>query len=241
MHPIICQIGPIPIYSYGLMLAIAVMVTSFFVARDARKIGVSSDTVYDLAFWVVLLGIIGARVFYISFNLDFFLPHPWEMIMIQKGGLAWQGSLVFGLLTAVIYLRKKQVALWKFLDISAPYVALGHAIGRVGCLLNGCCYGKPAAWGIFFPALGERLQPTQIYMSLGQIAIFFILRAAQGRMKKDGQVFVLYLLLSSIERFLVEFARADHDLYGGFSIFQYVCIGIFVLALIIHSRLARLK
>ena len=88
MHPIICQLGPVSIYSYGLMLAVAVMVTSFLIARDARKIGVLPDTVYDLAFWVVLVGIAGARIFYISFNLDLFLSHPLEMIMVQKGGLA---------------------------------------------------------------------------------------------------------------------------------------------------------
>ncbi|MBF0122091.1 MAG: prolipoprotein diacylglyceryl transferase [Candidatus Omnitrophica bacterium] len=239
MYPIVCQLGPVPVYSYGLMLAIAVMMTSFLISRDAHKMGVSSDMVYDLAFWVVLAGIVGARIFYIFLNLDFFLSQPFEMIMVQKGGLAWQGSLVFGFVTAVMYLRKKRVPFWKFLDVAAPYVALGHAIGRIGCLLNGCCYGKPAGWGIFFPVFGERLQPTQIYMSLGQLAIFFILRASQSRLRKDGQVFVLYLLLSAVERFLVEFVRADHVLYGGLSIFQYVCIGIIVLGLIIHLRLAR--
>lgn len=239
MHPVICQLGPVPIYSYGLMLAIAVMVTISLIARDAGKIGVSSEIVYDLGFWVVLSGIIGARIFFILLNSDVFLADPLQMIMLQKGGLAWQGSLVFGFLTALIYLKRKKIALWRFLDLAAPYVALGHAIGRVGCFLNGCCYGRPAAWGIFFPVWGERLVPTQIYMSLGQIGIFVLLRLAQGRMKRDGQIFVLYLLLSAVERFCIEFARADHDLYGGLSIFQYVCIGIFTAALMIHARLSR--
>lgn len=221
------------------MLAVAVMVASFLIGRDAKRIGISLDAVYDLAFWVVVFGIVGARFFYISFNWPLFSSHPLEMIMIQNGGLAWQGSLVFGFLTAVIYLKKKGIPFWKFLDLAVPYVALGHAIGRIGCFLNGCCYGKPVGWGIYFPVFGERLHPTQIYMALGQLVIFFVLRMMSGRMKKDGEILVLYLLLSALERFLVEFFRADHVLYGGLSIFQYVCMGIFAAALIIHARLAR--
>jgi len=240
MHPIICKIGPVVLYSYGLMLAIAVMVTSWLVARDASaKLKVKRDDVYDLVFWVVLGGIIGARIFYVFLNLALFSASPIEIIMIHKGGLAWQGSFIVGLAVAVVYLRKKKIPVLRFFDIAAPYLALGHAIGRIGCFLNGCCYGKAAAWGIYFPVWEERLIPTQLFMSAGQVAIFFILRALQPGAKRDGQVFVWYLMLSSVERFVVEFFRADHDLYGGLSIFQYVCIGIFIAALIVHARLER--
>ena len=240
MFPVICHLGPVPVYSYGLMLAIATLVTGLLVTRDAKsRLGIHPDIVYDLVFWVVLFGIVGARVFYVFLNWGYFFAEPLEIVMVQKGGLAWQGSLLAGLFTGVVFLKRKKVPLWKFLDIAAPYIALGQAIGRIGCLLNGCCYGKPAAWGIYFPVLEARLIPTQIFMSLGQVAIFLLLRALQPKARRNGQVFVWYLMFSAVERFAVEFFRADHELYFGLSVFQYICVGIFVAALMVNARLKK--
>jgi phosphatidylglycerol:prolipoprotein diacylglycerol transferase len=237
MHPVICEIGPFRIYSYGLMLALGVLVTSWFVAREAKKINVSRDMVYDLAFWVVLGGILGARLFYVFLNLSFFLSEPLETLMVQKGGLAWQGSLAGGLVAAVFFLRQREVPVFKFLDLAAPYVALGHAIGRVGCFLNGCCYGKPVAWGVRFPLLEGPVHPAQLYMVAGQLAIFAMLLFFRRHARYDGQVFVWYLMLSAVERFMIEFFRGDHEVYLGLSIFQYVCLFILTAALILNARL----
>jgi phosphatidylglycerol---prolipoprotein diacylglyceryl transferase len=237
MHPIICQLGPLTIYSYGLMFAIAVFTASYLASREAAKVGISSETVYDLTFWVVITGVIGARFVYVLLNWDYFLSVPLDIIMLQKGGLAWQGGFVFGVAAGLYYLKKRKLALWKVLDVIAPYIALGHAIGRIGCFLNGCCYGKPASWGLYYPIWHERLQPTQLYMVLGQLVIFLILRHAQARSKRTGEIFVLYLMLSSVERFLVEFFRADHQLYFGLSLFQYVCVAIFAIAFWLKRKL----
>ncbi|MBF0387092.1 MAG: prolipoprotein diacylglyceryl transferase [Candidatus Omnitrophica bacterium] len=248
MFPVICQIGPLAIYSYGLMLALAVFVSARLLAREARVIGIEADTVYDLVFWVVISGIVGARIFYILLNLGFFIDAPFEILMLQKGGLAWQGSFAGGLLAGLLFIRRRKLALWPLLDIVAPYIALGSAIGRIGCLLNGCCYGRAADWGLYFPAWGERLVPTQIFMSAGQLLIFLILRSLvlASRARPDGarkifyagRIFILYLMLSSLERFGVEFWRADHVLYWGLSIFQYVSLVVFVVALGLHRRLS---
>jgi phosphatidylglycerol:prolipoprotein diacylglycerol transferase len=167
--------------------------------------------------------------------MNHYWREPLEMFMIWKGGLAWQGSFLAGFASGVIYLRRKKIPVRPFLDLVAVYIALGHAIGRVGCFLNGCCYGKPADWGIYFPVWQERLQPTQLYMVAGQLAIFMILRGIVPLKRYPGQVFVWYLLLSSLERFLVEFARADHELYAGLSIFQYVSLAIFLWALLLNA------
>jgi len=241
MHPVICHIGPFTLYSYGLMLAVAVIAASFLTAREAQKYGIARDTVYDLAFWAVLWGILGARVFYIFLNADYFLEFPFEIFMLQKGGLAWQGSLIAGVLAGVFFIRRKKLPLLILLDIAAPFIALGHAIGRIGCFFNGCCYGKPSAWGIYFPVWQEYLLPTQLYMVAGELAVFLVLRFFQKRSDRPlGQVFVLYLMLSSLERFVVEFFRADHVvLWGGLSIFQYVCLLITGIAVIINLRLSR--
>jgi len=143
MHPIFCQIGPFSVYSYGLFLAIGVFVSSWLLASEAKRIGVSRDTVYDLAFWVVLFGIVGARLFYIFLNFSYFIQNPAEIIMLQKGGLAWQGSFIGGLASGVVFLRRKNIPLWKFLDrthrLFAQWLLLWEARG-VGAFFS--CLGS---------------------------------------------------------------------------------------------------
>lgn len=227
MFPVICRLGPVTIYSYGLMLAIAVFLCTFLAGRDARKAGIPSEFIFDLAFWTVLSGLLGARLFYVALNFSFFLAHPLEMIMIQNGGLAWQGGLVAALIGGIFFTNKKGLALKSVMDLVAPYVALGQAIGRIGCFLNGCCYGKKVSWGIYFPVHDARLHPTQLYASVGLVLIFFVLKYYQKISKVPGSVFLLYLFLASLLRFGVEFFRADHTIaWAGLSIFQLVCLGI---------------
>lgn len=155
----------VTIYSYGFMLAVAVILCTFLLSRDARREGIETDVITDLVFWIVIGGIIGARFFYILLNYSFFVDHPFEVIMIQKGGLAWQGGLIFGALTAVSFIRRKKLFLPAVLDLVAPYLALGQSIGRVGCFLNGCCFGKEFAQGVYFPVHAARLHPTQLYLA----------------------------------------------------------------------------
>ncbi|MFA5060347.1 MAG: prolipoprotein diacylglyceryl transferase family protein, partial [Candidatus Omnitrophota bacterium] len=129
----------------------------------------------------------------------------------------------------------------KIADLVAPYLALGQAIGRLGCFLNGCCYGKAVSWGLFFPVHGAHLHPVQLYTSFDLLIIFFILKKYQRLERNSGETFVLYLILASLERFCMEFLRADHvQVWLGLSIFQIVSITIFAAAtyviLLIRSR-----
>lgn len=179
MYPTIGHIGPVTIYSFGLMLAIAVMVCSFLLSRDASKVGISQETIFDLVFWVILGGIVGARIFFILLNIPDFSTDPKQIIMIPNGGLAWQGGLVLGCLAGILYVRKKKLSLSMILDLAAPYLALGQAIGRIGCFLNGCCYGRPVAWGIYFPVHSNHLHPTQIYDVVMLLGVFFVLKYLQ--------------------------------------------------------------
>ena len=267
MHPIICKIGPLTVYSYGVMMAIAVMVCSFFLSKDAaRTLHLQPEVIFDFAFWVMCAGILGARIFYVLLNLDYFLNDPWEIVKIQNGGLAWQGGLVGGTIAGIFFIRKNALPFWDTLDVAAPYIALGHAIGRIGCFLNGCCFGKEVSWGIYFPAYHARLHPTQLYESASLLLIFFILKNYQkvsntptnsflsvdsskfkeiNRQKQNcrgtkppGKVFVLYLILASLERFVVEFFRADHTTtFLGLSIFQGLSLVVVAVALYANSRI----
>ncbi len=238
MFPIVCQIGPVTVYSYGVMMAVAVMVCTFFLSRDARLLGISSEKIFDFVFWIVLSGIVGARLFFILLNFDYFVNSPWEVIMVQKGGLAWQGSLIAGTAAALIYMKRQRLPPAAFVDIAAPYIALGQAIGRVGCFFNGCCYGKVLPWGIYFPVHQAHLHPTQLYDAMGLLLIFFVLKKYQRLNKISGRVFILYLILASLQRFIIEFFRADHSIaLFGLSIFQLVCIAVFLAALYANTRL----
>ena len=207
------------------MLAVAVFVSSILLGRDAKRRHIQPDVIFDLVFWMVVVGILGARVFYILLNFSFFWDNPLEMIKIYKGGLAWQGALVSGFIAGLIFIKKKGLALWPTLDLVAPYAALGQAIGRLGCFLNGCCYGKEWKGGVFFPVHQKFLHPTQLYEAFGLLIIFFILKRYQTSNRHPGRVFFLYLFLAGLERFLVEFLRADHVLTGmGLSLFQIISL-----------------
>lgn len=231
MYPVIVQLGPLTIYSYGLMLAVAVIVCTFLLSRDARGKGINPEMVFDLVFWMVLAGIAGARLFYIILNWEFFRQNLLEMVMIPKGGLSWQGGLIFGGLAGAGFVRRRKLPLREMLDLAAPYIALGQSIGRIGCFLNGCCYGKEVSWGIFFPVHHAHLHPTQLYSALGLFVIFVILKYSRRVSPFQGSVFLLYLILASAERFGVEFFRGDHqEFFWGLSIYQWVCLGFAALA-----------
>ena len=242
MHPIICKIGPVTIYSFGLMLAAAVLVCSYLLGKEAALKGIAKDLIHDFVFLIVFSGLVGARIFYILLNLDFFKQNPKEIMMIQNGGLAWQGGLLAAALTGIVFIRRKGLPILKFADLAAPYIALGQAIGRVGCFLNGCCYGKPVWWGVYFPVYGERLHPTQLYDSFGLLIIFLILRKIERSIHVPGKVFSFYLMLASFQRFIIEFWRADHQFsFFGLSEFQVGSIVIFSIGMILFSRLSLIK
>ncbi len=231
MFPKICTIGPVTIYSYGLMLAVSVLLCSFLLKKEASRKGINSELMFDLVFWVVLIGIVGARLFYVFLNFKYFMQHPIEIVMISNGGLAFQGGLIAGALSAVIFIKKKKLPFLKTADLIAPYLALGQAIGRIGCFLNGCCHGVRVDWGVFFPVHQARLHPTQLYEAVGLLAIFFLLRQFQNKTKIEGHVFVLYLILAPLLRMFVQFYREDyHPLFLGLSIFQLICCGLLMVA-----------
>src|SRR3989338_2280334 len=227
MVPIICQIGPLNIYSYGVMIALAVFICAFLLKREAGKNNLSPEIIFDLVFWIVVSGLVGGRLFYIMLNLSYFLNNPSEIFKLYHGGLAWQGGLIGGITGTLFFIKKKSLPLTKTLDTLAPYAALGQAIGRIGCFLNGCCYGKEVAWGIYFPVHQARLHPTQLYDAAGLFLIFLFLKKLQLAQKKPATIFVLYLLLISVLRFFIEFFRADHAVvFAGLSIFQAVSLAI---------------
>jgi phosphatidylglycerol:prolipoprotein diacylglycerol transferase len=233
MHPIICTLGPFTIYSYGLLLAIGFLVASGLGSLEAKRQGINPDMFFNFSFIIFISGIIGARVFYIVENISYYIKNPLDIIMLQHGGLSWFGGLGLSVISGVIYLKKKRLQVYKIFDLIVPFVALAQSLGRTGCLLNGCCFGRISRFGIYFQVHEAILVPTQLYSSLILIGIFVFLRALQDRPHKIGEIFFTYLLLYSLKRFFVEFWRADNAVvFFGLTLFQVLSISIFFLSLI---------
>ncbi|MDD5561204.1 MAG: prolipoprotein diacylglyceryl transferase [Candidatus Omnitrophica bacterium] len=242
MLPEICHIGNFTVYSYGLMLVVAFFVSTHLASCQAEKMHIDPNKIFNLCFYVFISGIIGSRVFYIVSNLPFYIKHPLEIIMLQHGGMAIFGGIIFGSICACIYILRNKLQLLPTLDLLAPFIALGQAIGRIGCFLNGCCYGKPSAFGIYSPVAGEVLIPTQLYSSFLMFLIFFVLRFMQDRKHLPGQILYSYLFLYSVKRFFIEFFRNDSPrIFQGLTLFQLLSLAIFFFSLTMLVRIFYVK
>ncbi|MDD3345206.1 MAG: prolipoprotein diacylglyceryl transferase [Candidatus Omnitrophica bacterium] len=238
MLPEICHIGNFTVYSYGLMLVLAFFVSVHFAGRQAARQGVEPAKIFDLCFYVFIAGIAGSRVLYVVNNFAYFAAHPLEIVMLQRGGMAIFGGIIFGFACAFIFIRKNKMGLLFTLDLLAPFVALGQSIGRIGCFLNGCCYGRPSEFGLYFPSAGQKLIPTQLYSSLLLFLIFLALRFLQTRKHPPGQVVFSYLFLYSVARFCIEFFRNDSPrIFHGLTIFQIFSLAMFLVSVVLLGRL----
>lgn len=240
MHPVLFKFGVITVYSYGFMLFVAVAVSLSLLLREAKRKGYDTNVIMDLAMAVLFSGIIGARILYIILNLDFYLRNPKEIFMLHHGGLAILGGITAGILAAFLFCRRKKLSFLEIADLLSPYVALAHSIGRIGCFLNGCCYGLPWKSGIYFPVHEARLIPTQLIAAFLLFVLFIGLKIKQKKPHQKGAIIVSYVLYYSVIRFFMEFIRADSQrLFLGLTFFQYFCIVLFILSSSFYIILSR--
>ncbi|HOP75578.1 MAG TPA: prolipoprotein diacylglyceryl transferase [Bacillota bacterium] len=247
MKPVLIQFYGFEIYSYGLMLAIAFLTGIFGVRFLIRQKGldVSFDAVVDLAVWVLVGAIVGARLAYIITDFRYFLIFPGEIFKINSGGLAFHGGLIGGFGAGYWFTRVKRIPTWQLADLVAPMIAFGYALVRVGCLLNGCCYGKTSAlpWALRCASNDSLLRhPTQLYSLIGSLILAVILFKLRNHKQFPGFLFLLYIGLYSILRFGVEFFREGPMIFPWLSLAQGVCLllGILAFTLIWWQR-ARFK
>lgn len=232
------------------MLASAFLVGLWTATRRAPRTGVPAEKISDVVLWLLIGTIIGARLLYVvSYWREDFASQPiWEIFMIQRGGLVFYGGLVGASLACILFCRRRQLALWKVADVLAPSIALGYTFGRIGCLLNGCCFGRACElpWAIRFPAShatgGAPVHPTQIYDSLLNLGFYFALAWLYRRKKFDGQVFATYLMGYAALRSFVEMFRGDYSSahrHSGLTPGQMVSIGILVAGAVLFAVLRR--
>lgn len=242
MHPILIRIGPLTIHTYGFMLAIGFLLGIGLAVRQAKKEGMPENKIIDLGFYILLAAILGSRLMFILINADYFMNNPLSIFKIWEGGLVFYGGVLLAVPTAVWYVRKNDLGIWKTADVFAPSIAIGHAFGRIGCFFAGCCYGKTATllpWGVIFSdpeclaPTNVLLHPTQLYESAGEFLNFLILFIMQKHKSFNGQLSMTYLLLYSVLRFIVEFFRGDVErgfIIPGLSISQGISILMFIVA-----------
>jgi phosphatidylglycerol---prolipoprotein diacylglyceryl transferase len=239
VHSIAFQFGSLTIHWYGILTAAGFLVAFWAASRRAPREGISPDTIMGLAPWIIGGAIVGARALYvISYWKEDFAGQPiWEIFKIRSG-LVFYGGLIGSSLGTIIYAWRNNLPLWKLADIIAPSIALGHAFGRIGCLMTGCCYGQACdlPWAIHFPeehaTKGIGVHPTQLYESGLNLLLFMGLSWFYPRKKFDGHVFAIYLIAYAILRAIVEMFRGDYPVqayYWGFlTPAQLVSLGIFI-------------
>jgi phosphatidylglycerol:prolipoprotein diacylglycerol transferase len=250
--PKIGNMGPIAIHPYGLMLAVGALCGIWLSSRIARRVKMAAEIVVDLGIAVLVAGIVGARLAYVLLHYSDYAGDWAGVFRIWDGGLTYFGALALGVPAGALFARLRRTRFLLLSDVAAPGIALGYGIARIGCLLHGCCYGKPAHFlGIRIHPDGDMsrligpVHPTQIYSALAAFATAGILIWLWRRRRWDGVVFITYAMLYGLYRFLIEFLRwSTPDMVGwwGLTWAQWASAAVFLcaaIALCVGSRRAR--
>jgi phosphatidylglycerol:prolipoprotein diacylglycerol transferase len=250
MHPVLFQIGKISIHTYGFFIAMGFLTGIFLAKKEAKRLGEDHEKILDLCFYLLIAAIVGSRLFYVVMNPRIFVSDPMEIFRLWRGGLVFYGGFIAALITAIFYMKKRKMHLWKTADIMAPALSAGQFLGRLGCFSAGCCYGKACElpWAITFrnsdslAPIGMALHPAQLYHALSNLLIFGLLWFFRGRKKFDGQLFWVYVLLYAVTRSFLEVFRGDfrgYSFWGVLSASQAVGSVMAVIAVVMLIRLPR--
>ena len=268
MYPVLLELGPIKLHTYGLMIAIGVILAHYCMQRDGKKIGVDPDNMTTLVMGSLILGIIGSRVFHIvMYPQHYSWTDPVGWIALWKGGLVFQGAIPFVLPFLIWQIRKHKYPFWLTIDAGVVWVPLGHAMGRVGCLMYGCCYGKRAddlACAIRFPqgspaymahskhysdfdlssAWSLPMHPTQIYAFVGLLLLCALLYLIRKKWNPfPGHILAFYAIFYGVLRFIIECFRGDDNPTElGLDVLtnqQVFCIVLFIIGILLTFYLYR--
>jgi phosphatidylglycerol---prolipoprotein diacylglyceryl transferase len=221
MYPELFRIGSFPINTYGVFLALAFLFAILITVRLAARDGLPREKIYDLSLWMLLASLIGSKILMLFAEPEY-RDDPLQLISLDflRSGGVFYGGLIGAVVVGYLLMRRYQLPWWKTADACAPGIAIGNFFGRQGCFAAGCCWGKPTTlpWGVKFTELGHEitgvpidshLHPTQLYESFSMLLVFFLLLWLHKRKRFSGQVILVYALLYSVIRFVIEFFRDD--------------------------------
>jgi phosphatidylglycerol:prolipoprotein diacylglycerol transferase len=253
MYPILFEIAGFPVYTYGVLLAAAYLLGLQFAIVRARRLGLDPNRVMDLGIWIIVSALVGAKLLLLMVEWKVYTREPAELMTLLRSGGVFYGGLIAAVLTAMFYMWRHRMPIWPVSDVFAPGIALGHVVGRLGCLFAGCCFGKPTSvpWAITFhndyayrnvgTTLNTPLHPTQLYEAGAELFILGILLFLERRGRPfGGRTFWSYMLLYGISRFIIEFYRGDsRGAIGMLSTSQFVSVLIVPLSVVMLIVLAR--
>ncbi len=246
MRPVLFEISGFAIYSYGAMLSLAFSVAIIWSLKEAEAERINQDYLFEVFIMSIILSLLGSRLTYVFLNRELYIGEPWwKIFAFREGGLTFYGGLILALLGGVFYSYYRKASFLKYVDYLSPFIILGYAITRIGCFLNGCCYGHitDLPWGVVFPVIdGYPRHPTQLYASIAALIIFFILRYLKKYKYYHGYIFLYFIIFYGISRFLVEFFRVSPAVLWGLSQAQIASL-IFIIpcALLLLSQKHRHK
>ncbi len=255
MHPILIDFGFFQLPSYGVMLATAVVVALWTLHLRAKRAGMDGTRLVDFALWLVIWALVGAKLLLVLVELPRYLRDPASILGTVRAGGVFLGGFVAAVIAAVVLLRRYKLPALESFDVIAPSLALGHAIGRIGCLLAGCCWGSSCdlPWAITYTSpvaaanlgtpLHQALHPFPIYAALANLGLYAVLAALYRRRPAPGRVFGTYLVLYGVGRFLLEWTRGDAArgfvLNGALSTSQVISLGLILTGIGLHLWVGR--
>ena len=251
MHPILFRLGSWPVYSYGVLLALAYLAGLQLAVIRARRAGLDSARIMDLGIYLIIAALVGAKLMLIAVDFNYFRSQPRELLSLVRAGGVFYGGLLAALFVGLWLVKRYRLPAWRTADMIAPGIAVGHIVGRLGCLLAGCCYGRPTSvpWAIMFKdpvaainvgtPLDVPLHPTQLYDAGAELLILVILLGTERRGRGfAGRTFWLYMLLYAVSRFVIEIYRGDERGTAlGMSTSQLVAVVLVPISLIMLWRL----
>jgi phosphatidylglycerol:prolipoprotein diacylglycerol transferase len=243
MFPDLFSIGPLTIHTYGLFMAAGFFFGMIVTLKIAKLEGITPQQIMDMGLNIIISAIVGSRLLYTLLNFTYYNENPVAIFKIWEGGLVFSGGIIGVIIAMFWYAKRRNLSLLKIGDLWAPAAALGQAIGRIGCFMSGCCYGKPTdlKWGVVFThpnslaPLNIQLHPTQIYSSMSGFIIFFILLKIRSKKTFEGQVFLWFLILHSTARLAIERFRGDYRgfiLNSDMSVTQLVTVFILIASVV---------
>jgi phosphatidylglycerol---prolipoprotein diacylglyceryl transferase len=243
MHPILFKVGEVSVYSYGFMIALGAMAgVAYMAIQGKRDAYLSFDQANSLFVFIFIAAFVGGKVFLFFEDIPFYMNHPGKLLAGR--GFVFYGSFLFAIPTMLVFFRKHKLPTYAMLDVMAVTTCLVHIFGRTGCFLAGCCYGKPtdSVLGVTFTDTASQarplmapLHPSQLYEAVYIFLVMLLLLFLRKRKKFYGQLFLAYLMLYAVGRFLLEYLRGD--LGRGFVIDKYVSHAQFIAILIFTSAL----
>jgi phosphatidylglycerol:prolipoprotein diacylglycerol transferase len=249
MHPILFTFWNFTIHTYGFFVAVAFIAAIFYLSHSIEKSKekiISQNDLYSLVMYIMIFGVVGARLFFVFTDLNEFILYPLNIFKIWQGGLVFYGGFIAVIIFMYAYAKRKKIFLFKLGDFFVPALALGHALGRIGCFFAGCCYGKESSlpWAVVFInekslAVREKpLHPTQLYEAFANFLLFVCLHFYSKKERRSGVSFAVYIIGYAVLRFVIEFFRSDYrgTQYFGLSVAQIISVFLFAAGVFIICR-----